>query len=94
MSTKFIIAATLMATFASGAFAQTAKIDSAGESKVDCKDEANKEDEACLGLPDAKKPITNFAPVIGPLLGAAALSGLGGGKGSTTSTPSTPSTTN
>lgn len=60
----------------------------AATSSVDCEDEANVDDEACLGLPIPNQAITNFLPIAGPILGAGVLAGLGGG-----STPSTTSTT-
>jgi|TARA_R110002049_G_scaffold309015_1_gene515831 hypothetical protein len=58
---------------------------------INCENPANIDKEACLGLPDPNAPITNFVPLVAPVLGAAALAGLGGG-GSASSTPSTPST--
>ncbi|MEL6885382.1 MAG: hypothetical protein AAFP87_12800 [Pseudomonadota bacterium] len=65
------------------------------DNRVDCEDAANRDDPLCLGLPDPNQPITNFAPVIAPLVGVGALAGLAGGGGTTgtTSTTSTTSTT-
>ncbi|MEM8654392.1 MAG: hypothetical protein AAGF36_06575 [Pseudomonadota bacterium] len=63
---------------------------------VDCSNGQNADDPACLGLPEDGQPITNFVPLVAPLLGAAAAAGLagaGGGDGATDSTTSTSSTT-
>ena len=68
----------------------------ADDTEIDCELESNREDPACLGLPDTGQPITNFAPLAGIVGGLGALAGLAGGGSSdgTTSTTSTTSTTN
>ena len=60
---------------------------------LDCDDEANRDNPDCLGLPD-DQPITNFVPLIAPLVGAGVLAAVGGSSGSTVSTTSTTSTSN
>jgi len=60
--------------------------------EIDCEDETNQDDPTCLGLPDGGAEITNFVPLIAPLVGVAALAGLGG-SGGTSGTTSTTSTT-
>lgn len=62
------------------------------QEEVDCEDEKNQDDEACLGLPIPGVPITNFVPLVGGVVGAAAVAGFAGGGGSSPSTPNTPST--
>ena len=54
-----------------------------------CEDEANRDDPICLGLPPAGggTAITNFAPLIAPILGAGIVAGLA--NSSTSSTTST-----
>jgi len=83
------LAVTLSFGFAAPSVAQVA------DDSVDCDDPANEDDPICLGLPADGDPITNFAPIAAPLLGAAALAGLAGSGGTTgtTSTTSTTSTT-
>lgn len=63
--------------------------------QIDCSIAANQDDPVCLGLPQDGAPITNFVPIVAPLLGAAALAGLAGSGGTsgTTSTTTTTSTT-
>lgn len=80
-----ILVCTMTVVSATGTAAQ--------EDSIDCEDEANRDNPDCLGLPD-DQAITNFVPLIAPLLGAAALAGIGGAAGSTVSTTSTTSTTN
>lgn len=62
--------------------------------EIDCEDEANKDDEACIILPGVDD-VQNFLPVLAPVTGGAGLlaSGLLGGN-NTTSTTSTTSTVN
>ncbi len=87
---KFLLAAlTATSLLATTAFSQ--------ENEVNCEDEANKDDPACLALPPAQEA-TNFAPgLLAPALGgaaaAAALAGGGGGSPTTATTNTTTSTT-
>ena len=54
-----------------------------------CANPANAESIDCLFLPEAGRVVTNFVPLIAPLIGAAALAGLGGSTAPATSTTST-----
>ena len=87
--TTLMVVLALCAGFVASANAQER------DAAVDCEDESNRDDPVCLGLPDPNQPITNFAPVVAPLVGVGALAGLAGGGGTTgtTSTTSTTSTT-
>lgn len=86
MSIRVFIAAAVVSGLAQSALAQNT------ENTIDCTEPANAEEEVCLALPD--DGVTNFVPLVAPVLGAlgaGALAAAGGGGGST---PSTPSTTN
>ncbi|MEL6957813.1 MAG: hypothetical protein AAGL89_02535 [Pseudomonadota bacterium] len=57
---------------------------------VDCNDPANANTDECLALPPlGSGDITNFVPLIGPLLGAAAVAAVAAGGASAPSTPNT-----
>ena len=62
------------------------------DGEIDCSVASNAEAAECLNLPDDGAPITNFAPIVAPLVGAAIL-GAAGGSGGTPSTTGTTSTT-
>ncbi|MBU2867469.1 hypothetical protein [Pacificibacter marinus] len=84
MSKFLILLLSSVAFFATAATAQ----------EIDCEDEANKDDAACIGLPDADD-VQNFLPGVAPILGgggifASAL--LGNNTTSTTATTATTST--
>lgn len=91
MSIKLTVCAAFLTALSTGAFAQDVVVTT--DAAIDCTDEANFENEACLALPDDAVDITNFVPIGGALLGAGALAGLGGSTSSTTNTTSTTSTT-
>ncbi len=57
--------------------------------EIDCDDPANQEADQCLGLPVGSLPITNFVPLIAPLVIAGAVAAAGAG--SSSSTPNTTS---
>jgi hypothetical protein len=63
------------------------------QNEIDCEQQENQDDEACLALPAGGGEITNFVPLIGAAAGAAALAGFAGSGGSTVNTTSTTSTT-
>lgn len=73
------------------AFAQTAVPADTAQQQIDCDDPNNADDDECLGLPVGGDTITNFVPLIAPLLGVGAVAAAvaGGGGGDTTSTVST-----
>lgn len=83
------ISAAFVVALASPSFAQPV----AQANNIDCEDEANREEEACLVLLPNDDPITNFVPLIAPLAGLGVLAAAAGGGGSTVSTTSTTSTT-
>jgi hypothetical protein len=90
----FIVAFTMVAGTAPMSMAQTLDCTLEANARVaecfcnDVNNPLNQESPICLSLPEERLDITNFAPLIAPLLGAGALAGLAGG-GSTTSTTST-----
>ena len=73
------------------AFAQTVVPADTTQQQIDCDDPNNADEDVCLGLPVGGDAITNFVPLIAPLLGAAAAVAVvaGAGGGDTTSTVST-----
>jgi len=83
MMIRVILAAALATGIAQSAFAQAAN------NEIDCDDPANAEEEVCLSLP--RDGVTNFVPLVAPVLGAVGVGALAaaGGGGSSTSTPST-----
>lgn len=84
---KRIAACLVSIVFALPAFAQDAQ---EAREEIDCSLVENAELPECLNLPANRDlpPITNFAPLIAPFLGAAVVGGLVGGGGGS-STPST-----
>ena len=97
-----VLASALTAASASVSFAQSSQASDCQVSpntfkqECFCEDRLNETkypnayDEYCLALPGGDQ-VTNFAPLIAPLVGVAGLAGLAGGGGSTTSTTSTTS---
>ncbi len=87
MLTRLSLAALLTAAMTLSAVAQQ------NDDEIDCEDEANQEEEACLALPDPD--VTNVDPITGALVGVVGLLGLagGGGGGGTPSTTGTTGTT-
>lgn len=92
---KYLLNGTLVLLLTgSYAFAQVVEPSDVVGSQIDCSDPANAAQDECLGLPPGPE-ITNFAPIVAPLLAGAAIAAIGGGGSSdgTTSTTSTTSTT-
>lgn len=90
MPNSITYATAVLMLVSSAAFAQVVE----PSDQIDCNDPANATLDECLGLPPGPE-ITNFAPIVAPILAGAAIAALGGGGSSdgTTSTTSTTSTT-
>jgi hypothetical protein len=87
----------LLSGFAFFATAATAEETPVVATEIDCEDEANKDNAACVDLPDADD-VQNFVPALAPIIGGGGIlaSGLlnGNNTTSTTSTTATTSTVN
>lgn len=83
MMIRATLAAVALAAITQPAFAQEAG------NTIDCDNPANAENEICLALP--ADGVTNFVPLVAPVLGAigVGVAAAAAGGGSTTSTPST-----
>jgi hypothetical protein len=93
MLKTFTLATSVLLLLSSASFAQEDVVAGAPSEEVDCDDPNNAEEDECLGLPIGGQDITNFVPLVAPLLVVAAVAvALAGG--GTTSTVSTTGATN